>query len=291
MSDEESFVPDFRYDLKQLADDWRDCIKCELGQRRATLQRPVVVGEGSEGGIMFIGEGPGGTEEGTGRPFVGASGQLLRKTLGMLHLRHDSYITNIVTCRSCTERLDATGQVRFKRKSKFSDEPPEIDWEDLPPTVVHMKACAPRIYQEIYKVDPVVIVTLGATATEFLTGSSISITKESGWGHTRVIQIPGATYVPNLTAKKGAWTRKVKEVVTLPVLQRKVEYLCVPCVHPAYVLRSLRDSEFNLEDAPSFQMYKTIEFAKAIYKRHQIEKNGEYSPKGAGYVGEEEDDC
>ena len=67
------------------------CQKCQLSKQRTN----VVFGEGKfESKIMCIGEGPGRDEDIQGRPFVGRSGQLLDKILGILTLKRDkkSYI-------------------------------------------------------------------------------------------------------------------------------------------------------------------------------------------------------
>jgi DNA polymerase len=73
------------------------CTKCKL----ATTRTQVVFGEGSAATpLIFIGEGPGETEDATGRPFVGRAGKLLDEALrenGML--REHVYIANIVKCR------------------------------------------------------------------------------------------------------------------------------------------------------------------------------------------------
>jgi DNA polymerase len=60
-----------------------------------------VPGEGSpRAEVMFIGEGPGFHEDQQGRPFVGASGQLLTEMLGGIGMRReDVFITNVVRCR------------------------------------------------------------------------------------------------------------------------------------------------------------------------------------------------
>ena len=62
----------------------------------------AVPGEGDpDAKIMFIGEAPGQVEDATGRPFVGQSGQLMRKTLfettGIKP--EEVFITNIVKFR------------------------------------------------------------------------------------------------------------------------------------------------------------------------------------------------
>lgn len=57
------------------------CEKCRLCQTRTN----VVLGEGDpHAPLMFIGEGPGQQEDLSGRPFVGAAGQLLDKMLAAI---------------------------------------------------------------------------------------------------------------------------------------------------------------------------------------------------------------
>ena len=57
-----------------LIEDIRQCEKCRLCATRTN----TVPGEGKPNAdLMFIGEGPGRDEDLQGRPFVGASGQLL----------------------------------------------------------------------------------------------------------------------------------------------------------------------------------------------------------------------
>jgi len=268
-----SFEPDLRYSLKKLAEDWHDCEKCELGKRRASLRLPVVHGKGATEGIMFIGEGPGATEEAMGDPFVGASGEMLRTTLAKLGVLGACYFTNAVMCRACFHKLDKDGQPAFNRRGK-RDEPPQPIWEDIPPTPTQMKTCSPRLLQEIYKVDPILMVTLGGTATEFLTGSPITITRDE---KPRTIQIPGATHLPLRTDKKKAWSRKIKKQIVTPLIQAHVEYLCIPCVHPAWVLRTITEIPSNDPNTPTNKMIRSLIFAANIYKRHQIECKGEYS--------------
>src|SRR6185369_7570328 len=54
------------------------CTRCRLHEGR----QHVVFGEGNPAAqVMFVGEAPGATEDQTGRPFVGAAGQLLDKII------------------------------------------------------------------------------------------------------------------------------------------------------------------------------------------------------------------
>lgn len=74
------------------------CTKCLLSQKRTN----TVPGEGVINPlVMVIGEGPGEEEDLSGRPFVGAAGQLLDKMLAAISLRRDlnCFIANIVKCR------------------------------------------------------------------------------------------------------------------------------------------------------------------------------------------------
>ena len=84
---------------------------------------------------MFVGEGPGQTEDQQGRPFVGRAGDLLVKLLSTLGWRRkEVFITNIVKCRPPGNR---------------DPEPDEI------------AACAPYLQRQLEVLDPAVVVTLG----------------------------------------------------------------------------------------------------------------------------------
>src|SRR5205085_10404460 len=72
------------------------CTRCRLSQTR---QR-AVPGEGPpDSSVLFVGEGPGGRENESGRPFVGPAGQLLTELLaGIGWKRSEVFITNVVKC-------------------------------------------------------------------------------------------------------------------------------------------------------------------------------------------------
>ena len=74
------------------------CTRCELCKTRTN----VVFGQGVENAeVLFVGEGPGQSEDEQGLPFVGRSGQLLDKYLFAIDLDRSKncYIANIVKCR------------------------------------------------------------------------------------------------------------------------------------------------------------------------------------------------
>jgi uracil-DNA glycosylase family 4 len=118
--------------LDLIASEVRTCTRCRLSQTRTK----AVPGEGRpDTEVMFVGEGPGQTEDQQGRPFVGRAGDLLVKLLSTLGWRRQEvFITNIVKCRPPGNR---------------DPEPDEI------------AACAPYLQRQLKVLDPAVVVTLG----------------------------------------------------------------------------------------------------------------------------------
>ena len=148
-------------------------------------RRHAVPGEGNpKARLMLIGEGPGATEDATGRPFVGQAGQLLNSILEAIELkREDVYITNIVKCR-----------------------PPQ-NRKPLPDEVA---ACIPYLHRQIALIRPKVIVALGGTAGEALLGVRRSLGDLRGKVHSYGGIPLLATYHPaallrNPNWKKPAW--------------------------------------------------------------------------------------
>jgi DNA polymerase len=263
----DDMTADFRKTPLDIYTEWHGCTKCELGVRRENLSMQMVIGEGPRRSIMIIGEGPGRDEEEQGKPFVGKSGELLRDILNAYNLMPYCYISNIVACRSCEVRLDDNGQPRMYNRGKGHG---KIMYGDTVPTPLQMAACAPRLYEEIYSVDPVVILAVGSPAASFLLGRPVSILKERG--APEHCKIPGATWVPQLTDKKKAWNRKVKGVEVMPIEPNKVRYLTIPTLHPAFVLRKESDSG---NDSPWRQLATDIKFTGEIYKKCMHDLHGQ----------------
>ena len=118
--------------LEAIAAEVRVCTRCRLAQTRAH----AVPGEGhADTEVVFVGEGPGQTEDQLGRPFVGRAGDLFVKLLSTLGWRRQEvFITNIVKCRPPGNR---------------DPEPDEI------------AACVPYLQRQLEILDPAVVVTLG----------------------------------------------------------------------------------------------------------------------------------
>jgi uracil-DNA glycosylase family 4 len=118
--------------LEEIAAEVRACTRCRLSQTRTN----AVPGEGHpDTEVVFVGEGPGQTEDQQGRPFVGRAGDLLVKLVSTLGWRRQEvFITNIVKCRPPGNR---------------DPEPDEI------------AACTPYLQRQLEVLDPAVVVTLG----------------------------------------------------------------------------------------------------------------------------------
>jgi len=165
--------------LEKLQEVMSTCKACDLCKTRKT----VVFGEGSyTPRLMLLGEAPGEQEDENGRPFVGAAGQKLDKILAFIGVsRSDVYITNAILCKPPNNRV---------------------------PRQEELEACRWRLDLQIQLLKPKLIVALGKTALQ---------------------QLSGATTKGNLNTHFGAWKtyksgdHEAKVMVTY---------------HPSYHLRS-----------------------------------------------------
>ncbi|MHA1591427.1 MAG: DNA polymerase [Candidatus Heimdallarchaeaceae archaeon] len=113
--------------------------------------------------IMLIGEAPGESEERVGRPFVGASGKLLKHML--LHAGisfDDCYVTNVVNERPPNNDFG----YYYEQKSRKIPKPALED-------------CWKKLRQKVRDIRPNVVVAIGAEALRALTGEK-SITPWRG---------------------------------------------------------------------------------------------------------------
>lgn len=167
--------------LEDVADRIRGTFCCGLCPAR----KHAVPGEGNpRARLVLIGEGPGATEDETGRPFVGAAGQLLDRMLAAVGLERDEvFITNVVKCR-----------------------PPQ-NRKPLPDEVA---SCIPYLHRQLAIIRPTVILLLGGTAAEALLNSRQSLGQFRGKVHHYAGIPVVATYHPaallrNPNWKKPAW--------------------------------------------------------------------------------------
>ena len=137
---------------EELESECNNCRKCALCETRTN----VVFGVGNRAsGVMFVGEGPGESEDIKGEPFVGRAGLLLDDMLKIIGLdrSRNIYIANIVKCRPPKNRDPMT-----------SEREACIDWL--------------RAQQSL--IAPKVVVCLGRIAAETLISDDFKISRDHG---------------------------------------------------------------------------------------------------------------
>jgi DNA polymerase len=153
------------------------CRRCELWQPATQ----GVTGEGSrEARIVLVGEQPGNDEDLAGRPFVGPAGRLLRELLQAAGIADAQvFLTNAVK--------HFYHELRGKRRIHKT------------PLQRHVAACHVWLEAELEKVQPRVIVTLGATALAAVLGRRLSIAeaRETALLHEPTGTVVLATYHPS----------------------------------------------------------------------------------------------
>ncbi len=168
--------------LQELSAKLQSCTACRLYAGRKT----VVFGEGDpRAKLMFVGEGPGATEDEMGRPFVGAAGKLLDKIIEAGGWkREEVYIANVVKCRPPANRVPAADE---------------------------MEVCLPNLLRQIELIQPKLLVCLGATASQGLIDPAAKITKIRGdWVEKYGIRIM-PTYHPAALLRDPSRKRDVWE--------------------------------------------------------------------------------
>ena len=144
-----------------LSDLWRaaqQCRGCDIWERATQ----AVLGEGDPGAeVMMVGEQPGDREDIEGHPFVGPAGKLLDRALEEAGIKRSKvYITNVVKHFNSVQR----GKMRIHKK----------------PNAREIAACRPWLEAEIARVQPKVIVCLGATAAQALINRAFRVTARRG---------------------------------------------------------------------------------------------------------------
>jgi DNA polymerase len=179
--------------LEELVREVLGCTKCRLHETRNI----VVPGEGSSNPlVMIIGEGPGGEEDRSGRPFVGRAGQYLDKWLDAIGLTRGEhcFIANIVKCRPPNNR------------DPMEDE---------------CNSCLPYLYRQIDLLQPKAILTVGRISSQILTG----LPKSLGSLRGAVYEFKGiplvTTYHPSGVLRNPEYRRPVWE--DLKLLQSLIE--------------------------------------------------------------------
>ena len=135
-----------------------NCRGCELWEPATQV---VFSGGSDVARLMLVGEQPGDVEDREGVPFVGPAGRLLQRAVDDAGIaRNDLYVTNAVKHFRFT--------IRGKRRIHQT------------PQVSHIVACQPWLEAEILRVDPSLVVVLGATAARSVLGAGFRVSKQRG---------------------------------------------------------------------------------------------------------------
>jgi DNA polymerase len=229
--------------LRALRHAWADCHACGLCNER----QQTVFGYGNpDAPVMIIGEAPGENEDRLGDPFVGAAGQLLDQYLAYVSAR-DEVQDCVATLNKLRNEDDRFAYRRKLRELLLEDyyftnivmcRPPE----NRDPIPKEIDACRARLIEQIYTVDPVVVVAAGGNAATALVGKKISITSQRG--ELLDIDIPGKV---------------------LPV-----RYPLMPVLHPSYLLRV---NDFKQQGGNGTKTYndfvRVMEIVDAYNLRHR----------------------
>ncbi|MEA3485269.1 MAG: uracil-DNA glycosylase [Candidatus Aerophobetes bacterium] len=170
--DPEKLLQDLFYSVQ-------NCQRCSLYKSRTN---PVPGRGNPKASLMLVGEAPGKEEDLQGRPFVGAAGKLLNKSLRKAGiLEKEIYIANVLKCHPPGNR----------------DPVPE-----------EIKACLPFLRQQVQIINPKVICTLGKFATQVLLDTKQGIMHLRGKSlnyHPGIVLIP--TFHPAACIYNPNWQR------------------------------------------------------------------------------------
>jgi len=172
------------------------CTGCPLHETRTN----VVFGVGNRAAeVLFIGEGPGESEDKKGEPFVGRAGLLLDDMLKIIGLsrKENIYITNIVKCRPPGNR---------------------------DPHNTEREACLGWLRAQYSLIKPKIVVCLGRVAATELISAEFKITRDHGKWFEKDGAKFMALYHPSALLRDP--NRRPETFVDLKELERVIKATC-----------------------------------------------------------------
>jgi DNA polymerase len=153
--------------------------------------KSLLMGDGNiNSPIMLIGEAPGEAEDSSGKSFQGESGALLKKMLLAINIK--------------IENVYSTYSVNFR--------PPE----DRKPTAQEIKRYSVFLKEHVTLINPKIVILMGSTAMESITGSNGKISNE-----------------------RGKWKEIILKNKTLPIMIT---------FNPSYLIRFPENKKYSWED-------------------------------------------
>lgn len=247
---------DARKSLARFHGEWDDCQQCLLGEQRSAFGKDVIHGSGEARRIMIVLRSPSWKHE-EGQFTEGEV--VLREMIRMADAVDDVYVTYATSCRGCTPVMDVDTGLPKMRNVRGKMLP---QYRDTPPTNDQVKACLARLHEEVYLVDPVIVLACGESAIHALMGRVVSA--NSLYGTPTHFQVKGAGVRPRLTEKKKAWGRKVNGVMHFPVDPFMVNYLMIPTHDLEFVLRNISDTR---RSSPAVEFQQHLRDAVRIYQQ------------------------
>jgi DNA polymerase len=178
---------DKKKELNELKSQINSIIDCNLKNN----SKKIVLGDGNiNSPIMLVGEAPGKEEDGSGLTFLGEVGDLLKKMLYAINIKK--------------ENIYSTYAVNFR--------PPE----DRKPTSKEIKRYSQFLQKQISIIKPELIILMGSSAMESLTGLNGKISIE-----------------------RGKWKEVIVENTT---------YNIIITFNPSYLLRAPENKKYSWED-------------------------------------------
>jgi DNA polymerase len=171
-----------------------DCRDCPLW-RHATQ---TVFGKGpAHAAAMLIGEQPGAQEDLAGEPFVGPAGQLLDRAMAEAGLdRKALYLTNTVK----HFKYETRGKARLHKRANAAEQ----------------AACRQWLAAELDRVQPRLVVGLGAMAAQTLFGNGFRISRQRGQWRELDTQARGlATWHPSAVLRMPREERRQQAYLEL----------------------------------------------------------------------------
>jgi len=174
------------------------CKRCHLYKDMPEGCHPVPGDGPLTADLMIVGEALGKNEALLELPFQGMAGKMLDKMLEESNIdRTTTYITNVVKCRPTRNNI--------------------IGKSNRPPSNEEIDKCKSWLYNELYVVQPKVIVTLGKVPTSVL--------------------LYKTQYMKNKTYKlKDLLQQKFLMNYHNEAEEVKWNSIVVPCYHPSYIL-------------------------------------------------------
>ena len=258
------YSPDASKPPSAVYDRWEGCRDCRLGdlrEERAVLLEGMrdpprmVRGEGATHSLMLIGTGPSWKEEKHGKFF--APGKWIKESrtyerTGGSFVRTDSFDEPFPLYNE-----DGTPRAFFNET--LQKHLPA--YKDRHPLHPEFSACRIRLHEEIYAVDPLLILAMGPDVAMALVNKRIV-----EYGSITELTIQGRVPVPRIT--KGQWGRKFKGQMVFPSDPSFLAYPMMVLADPEEVLRTSADRR---PDGLLRRFYEHLKLAIEIVERHRRE--------------------